>query len=356
MTDWTSTLNVEQAAAALAHARRLVAITHAKPDGDAIGSTLAVVRTALHLGAHAEAWYVGPMPRWSRTVIGTTPSRVFEPGRPVGVPTDFEPGTVFVVDTGTWAQVQEYRPFLAPQRERIVVVDHHVHGDVEVSAHRHLDTSAASCTQILAKICATALQRPVHQLPLDIAEPLFLGLATDTGWFRFSSVSPAVMRLAADLLDAGVDQPRLYQVIEQQDVLGRFRLMGRALCSVSEHRLLNDPRSRVAIMTLTQQDLDQSGADRNDAGGFSDILLSVANIQAAATLIEQADGPEKTIVKASVRSKPGPGAIDVAAAMARLGGGGHVRAAGAKVAGPLSQATRTILEALGASTTPETSR
>ena len=351
---WTSTLRPEDVTARWRDAKRAVVLTHAKPDGDAIGSTLAIARTLMRLGVSTEIRYVGPMPRWSADMIDQTPHSLLEPGPPSStVPVSdesIEPDLIVIADTGTWSQVQEYRAWLEPRRNRIIVIDHHVRGDLDLTDMRFVQASAASCTQILATLCSLALDvGPPTKLPAEIAEPLYLGLATDTGWFRYSSVTPATLRLAGDLLEAGVNHTRLYGFIEQQDVLSRWRLLGRAMSSLRAFNVLDGHGGKVAIIRLTSADFEQTGGDRNDSGGFSDMLLSVSEIRAAATLIEQRGEHGDTVIKVSVRSKPGSHAIDVNAAMASLGGGGHVRAAGAKLACTLGEAERKVLAAMNAS-------
>jgi phosphoesterase RecJ-like protein len=362
-TQWTSSLTVHETAQAWRQAKRAIVLTHAKPDGDAVGSTLAVARTLALLGASTEIWYVGPMPRWGQVganettaqersvVIGSTPCRVFEPGAAIAPGRCDEPDLIVVVDTGTWSQVQECKEWITQRQNRVIVIDHHVRGDADMAARRHLMTDAASCTEILAPVCVAALGlHGPSALPTEIAEPLYLGLATDTGWFRFESVKPRTQRLAGDLLDAGVDHTRLYRIIEQQDLLPRWQLLGRALVGLTSHRVSDGQGGVVALLRLRQEDFDATGADRNETGGFSDMLLSVSDVRAAGLLIEQAGEGGSTIVKVSMRSKPGPPqyAIDVNAAMATLGGGGHVRAAGAKIAGTMDQAVSRVLRALKA--------
>ena len=180
------------------------------------------------------------------------------------------------------------------------------------------------------------------KLPRNVAEPLYLGIATDTGWFRHSSVTPATLRLTADLLQAGVDHTRLFRVIEQQDQASRWRLLGRALRSLELH-----DNGRIALLSLTLEDFRDSGADRNDTSGFADMLLTVASVQLSVVFTEQESAPgREALTKLSLRSKPGPDAIDVNALASRLGGGGHARAAGAKINAPIDQARAIFLKAI----------
>lgn len=345
---WGSSVSLDDVCALLQRARRVVITTHAKPDGDAIGSVLALSRSLIHIGKAVECWLVGPIPRWTRNMTGPTPFRELAPGVPLkpvdNAPLVREPDAFVVVDTGSWSQIAEVRPALEGRSAQTIIVDHHLHGDAEIAMARFVQTSGASCTQVLAPLCASLVG--VHnpaRLPVDIAEPLYLGLATDTGWFRYSSVTPATLRLAADLVEAGVDHTKLYRLIEQQDLAGRWRLLGRALQSLEI-----TPDGRVALMRLTRDDFAACQADPNDTGGFADMLLTVASVQVAIVLTEHAGaaGSPTPLVKLSFRSKPGPGAIDVNQVARTLGGGGHARAAGARVSGDLDSAAKQVLGAL----------
>jgi phosphoesterase RecJ-like protein len=181
-------------------------------------------------------------------------------------------------------------------------------------------------------------------LPRDVATPLFLGLATDTGWFRFSNVRQQTLALAARLIGAGVDHASLYEMIEQQNTAARMRLLARALSSLELHK-----HASIALMSLTQADFKEAGADSEDTGGFADGPMSVVGVQVVVTLTEMTKpGDPNPLTKASLRSKPGPHAIDVAAVCNKLGGGGHARAAGVKLKLPLASAREVVLKALQA--------
>ena len=257
-----------------------------------------------------------------------------------------DPDLCVIVDTGAWTQLAEMRPWLEPRPDRNIILDHHLHGDSAAATRRYIDPACASCTQVIAPLCVKLCGlSSAATLPLDVAEPLYLGLATDTGWFRYSSVSPATMRLAADLIEAGVDHTKLYGLIEQQDVVGRWRLLGRALNTLELHSVRSTDDT--ATMSLTMADFDSTGAERNDTAGFADMVLTVASVQVAAVLTENPVNPgEPPLTKFSLRSKPGPGAIDVNKVCQTLGGGGHARAAGAKIRLDLAGAKQALLEAL----------
>jgi phosphoesterase RecJ-like protein len=274
------------------------------------------------------------------------------PARPAtrtdGTPFTSGAAAFAVVDTGSWSQLAEMRPVLQGHADRTVLIDHHLHGDADVAALRLIDPRCASATQALAPVCCllAGVEAPCSsRLPLPVARALYLGLATDTGWLRYSSVTPATLRLAADLLEAGVDHTALYRLIEQQDEPARWRLLGRALGTLELHgvRAPGD----VAVMTLTAADFAATGASRNDTNGFADMVLTVASVEVSVVLTEQDPAPgEGPVTKLSFRSKPGPNAVDVNALAQTLGGGGHARAAGGKVKAGLAETKRRLLESM----------
>jgi bifunctional oligoribonuclease and PAP phosphatase NrnA len=339
---YASTDSVDALIAFIRRARSALVVTHAKPDGDAVGSSVGLARTLARLGVDAGLLYVGPVPGWAEQFTRELPLRTIAPGTPID-PVGMTPDLVVIVDTGSWSQLSELRPLLQPRADRSIIIDHHLHGDPNVAERRLIQRSAASCTQVLAPLCAGLLGvSSCSALPLEIAEPLYLGLATDTGWLRYSSVSPATLRLAAELLEAGVDHTRLYRIIEQQDAPARWMLFGRALTSLEIAR-----SGSVAIMSLSNRDFAETGAERDQTNGFADMLLTVASVELSVVLSEQ-DAPSGTapVTKLSFRSKPGPGAIDVNVLAKTFGGGGHARAAGAKFSGTVSETKARLLSSL----------
>lgn len=346
---WRSTVSVNEMADWIGSMRTAVLLTHVKPDGDAMGSTLALAR-AINLSRRttgavsaAECWYASPMPEWSSHLTGTTKCRVIEPGQPT--PGSFDPEAVIICDTGSWSQLEPFRAFIEERLERTAIIDHHLQGDPEVADHRLVDTTAAAAAQPVAGVCCRLLGvGSPAELPVEVATPLYVGLATDTGWFRHSNVDARVMRLGADLLEAGADHVALMEMIEQRDRPSRLRLMHRALGSLE---LV--PGKHLAVMSLTTADFRESGAAPGESGGFIDIPRTVPSIRVTALLTEQEDA-KGVFTKVSMRSKPtgwdGKEPVDVNAVCQTFGGGGHARASGARIRAPLAEARTMLVEAV----------
>jgi bifunctional oligoribonuclease and PAP phosphatase NrnA len=346
---WTSNATLDQIASHLRGKRRVVVLTHVKPDGDAIGSTLAVVRTlnamrglppdVLTDDACAQAWYFGPKPTFYDRILRGAPATNYEHrSHPGG-----EPDAVVILDTGSWQQLEQVRDWLEPRADRAVVIDHHRQGDAATGARRHIDTSAAAACQLAAELCRRLLGLDsIARLPRDIAQACYLGLATDTGWFRHSNVTPEVFRTAAHLLEAGVDAAELYRVVEQCDREARVRLRGRALTGMRLH-----DEGRFALMSITRRDLAETGAEMGDAGGFADDAQVIESVRVVAMFTEsEPDAQGRPVTKVSLRSKEAAGGVDVNQVGRRFGGGGHMRAAGARIAAPIDEAMNRVLAAL----------
>lgn len=357
MSTWTTTHSLAQIAARLATARSIVVLTHQKPDGDAVGSSVALVRALNATGTpglkpRAEAWYAGPFPPWMGDIIGATPHKRFEGNNQP--PRHADPEVIVIVDTGSWSQLEPFADFIRGRASEIIIIDHHRQGDAEIGEWRHLATDTAAACMPVAELCRALLNAPsLTAIPEEIATPLYLGTATDTGWFKHSNVNRAVMQLAGDLLAAGARNTWLYQCIEQRDSLGRLKLLARALSTIE----LAD-EGRLAIMTLKKQDFEESGAAPGESGGFVDFPALMPNVRVVALLTEASDyeradeggdpgaAKMRIITKISMRSKEGAKAVDVNAAAKKFGGGGHIRAAGARVQASMEETRRMVIDAV----------
>ena len=332
-----------EAAAWLKGARTVAVATHFKADGDAVGSSLALARALRRRDptVQVEVWYAGVLPDYLPAIIRDTPWRHLDSSPPNAQDT---PEAIVVTDTGAWTQLGPLDAFLRGKAGQTLIIDHHLSGDPEMADRRIIDAGAASAAQLVAGVACELLGCPAASLPEPVATPLYLGTATDTGWFRYSNVTPAVFRLAADLIQAGVPHTELFRVVEQRDKPGRVRLYGRALASLE---LLD--KDRVALMNLTEADFKAAGAQPGDTGGFADRLLAIESVLVAVVFNESRDHEGRPVTKLSLRSKPGPNAVDVNVVSGALGGGGHARAAGARHTGSLTEARAALLGALGLS-------
>jgi phosphoesterase RecJ-like protein len=316
---YTSNTTVAEVARRLRGAPRVALTTHHRADGDAIGSVLALARALHALGRQAHIYTIGrPEPNVA-PLVGSTPCTSDEHPDP---PDDHD--AIVVADTGAWSQLGPLGDWLRRHRQRVICLDHHTHGD-DVAALRLVDTSAAATAQVALQVI-DHLGVPITGEPFGIGEALFLGLATDTGWFRFANADARAFADAARLMQTGVNNARLYQLVEQTDRPQKMTLAARALGTIRHLR-----GGAVALMVLRMRDFHETGATGDDVSGLVNLPLSVASVRVSILLTQIA--PDHT--KVSFRSKPpledGTGSSDVNALAMRLGGGGHVHAAGARL-------------------------
>lgn len=341
--DYLTNTTVDDLARELRGAGRVLVTTHQKPDGDALGSVLAVVRACEAIGVAAEGWVVDPCEGNLRSFEGATRVSHVHPRRPE------LPGDAFdlavVVDTGAWTQLEVIAPWLRARHDRVIGFDHHARGD-QVAARRVVDVGCGSCTALLARL-VDALGVPLaagadERGRGSIAEALYMGLATDTGWFRFPNARAAEFALAARLLEAGVDKDAMYQQIEQSSRAERVELQG---CALSSLEMIAS--GRIALMRLRADDFTETGAMLEETAGIVNIPMEIAAVRASILVVEDT---QAGIIKLSFRSKPADDSgafIDVNELASRFGGGGHVHAAGAKQQGTLDDVVARVRAAVG---------
>ncbi|MDP7028828.1 MAG: DHH family phosphoesterase [Phycisphaerales bacterium] len=331
---YASTATLEDLAARIGAAETIVCTSHEKPDGDAMGSVMGLVR-ALSSSKRMHAWLLGSVPPPIAGLARDT--EWVQIAGPEDIPS-VEPDLIILLDTGAWSQIKPLAGWLADRADRVIGIDHHASGD-DPAPVRYVDATAASCTMLVQSLLGVL----GIELDVAVAEPLFAGLATDTGWFRQANADAAAFEAASHLLATGVDKDRLFREIEETARPARLSLVARALASVQWSR-----GGAVATMRLTRADFDQTDGRRSDVTGLVNAPLVVSGAELSVLLIEERDGG----VKASLRSKPPatPGGpfVDARAIAQHLGGGGHVHAAGVSLEGPIDCGADAIAEAIAA--------
>ncbi len=343
----TSNLDLAAAADLIKKAEGTVFITtHTKPDGDAYGSVVALASALTQMGKQTFACFAPPVPAALADLNGNHLTHVLSDS--TSIP---DCGLYIVLDTGAWSQVEPMRPVIEPNLAKTLIIDHHLSGDID-AAHKYVDAKAGACAEVMAELLDLLAGGGSggksggggFQWDTVIAQALFVGIGSDTGWFRFSNTRPSTHRLAARLLEMGVDHADLFARLHQTERPAKLALLTRALDSL---KLLAD--GKAAVMCLTAQDFQETGALEEETERLIDVPQQVGTIQVVALVTESTiDTPDGTqpLARISFRSKPGPGAVNVADLAGQFGGGGHARAAGAKLQAPVDQARMRVTEAL----------
>lgn len=319
---YESNTTMQAVAELLKTARRVRVTTHAKPDGDAMGCVIALTRALELAGVQAEGVVAGPVAKSVGSIAGTERIHLFDESA------TFEPVDLqVIVDTGAWSQVAPMKPLLEPMLEKTIIVDHHLGGDIEAK-HLVIDATCGACAMLVAQLVSQLVGSEAEAFAdQEIREALYVGLATDTGWFRFSNVSPDAFALAGRLLKAGVEPAELYRKSEQMERPEKLKLLRRAIDSLE--LIAGD---RAAVIVLGPEDFQASGGRFGETDRFVDLPQMVETVDVV-VLITQAPAEEAgdDLIRLSFRSKAGADAINVADLAKQFGGGGHARAAGARV-------------------------
>jgi len=294
-----------EVASALRGATRVCLACHEKPDGDAVGSLLALSLVLRRLGAET-------YPSWSAASVEAVAPYAWLPGKDHLVQvSDMPPDVpVFVaVDCGAAERLGELEE-IARRAPCLINIDHHPGNDD--FGHLNVVVPAASSTAELVASLAEALG---VELDRDIATCLYVGVVTDTGRFQYANSSPHTLRLAASLLEHGVPAPIIAQELFESAPFGFLKLVGRLL----ERATLYE-EERFIYSWLQRSDLDETGVTPQETDGLIDAIRSTRAADVAALFKQQLDGSYRV----SLRSKgPSVGVI----ARAR-GGGGHELASG----------------------------
>jgi len=309
--------------------RRFVLTTHVRPDGDALGSELAMAGILEALGKDVLLCNDFAVPPNLRFLDSGHKHRRL--GVDVSAEQLGDREVLIILDTTAWAQLGAMADIIKTTKAVKVVLDHHVSGD-DLGAELFKDSDAEATGRLVIE-AADQLGVPVG---LKIAEPALAALTTDTGWFRFSSTTADTLRLAARLVEAGARPDRLYKELYENDSQARLQLIGRALVHTQ-----TELSGRLIHTWLDQADFNASGALPSDSEDIINMTLSVGGTQVAVILVEQPKGG----FKISFRSRC---EVDCSEIAELFGGGGHKKAAGAFLNEPLDAAREKILDAVRA--------
>lgn len=310
-------------AAAVADALRartsFILTSHARPDGDAIGSQLALALALDALGKRVRLLDRDPVPGIYRHFPGA--DRVEVSPRATG---DADAAVLLECSDLTRPEVEGL------DRYFVVNIDHHI-GNRMYGAVNWFDPSAAACGEMVADVIDAL---GVAWTP-EIATHLYLAITTDTGCFRYGPISARTFEICRRIAGTGVEPARLSREIFESFGMGRVRLMGAMLAAMELHF-----DNRFALLYFDEEMLARFGATLDDTEGLVNLPLNARECLAVALFKRQSPG----IFRVSLRSK---GAVDVRGVAARWSGGGHTNAAGATLTGELPALKAALIEAVG---------
>jgi len=320
MIDWSSFASL------IERHERFVLTTHVRPDCDGIGSVLALASALRSKGK--EATIVVPFttpPGLEFLIDGVdAPKRI---GHDITAEELETYDALIICDTSSWAQLADMADVVRETKLEKIVVDHHAIGD-DIGATLFTDSTVEATGRLIVEIF-DALE---VELNVQTASWLFAAIATDTGWFRFSSVTSETYHVIARLVDVGVRPDDLYRQLYEQDKISRLQLIGLAIS-----RVATELDGRVIHTYLHQADFKKLDSHPSESEDVINMLLTVDGVEAAVILVELSTGGYKL----SFRSRC---EMDCSQVAAELGGGGHKKAAGAFLDLPFEEAQKKALE------------
>ena len=295
--------------------QRFVISSHSRPDGDSLGSQLAMAFALQALGKDV-------------TVVNfdaAAPPFMAFPGVPGIV---IAPSVEGDFDAAIVMECSDYARTGVTGLDRFftINIDHHP-GNTSYGQINWFDPSAAACAEMVFDV----VQALGVQMTIEIATHIYIAILTDTGSFHFSNLSPRTFDICRQLLEAGVDPVRVARQVYDSASVGRLKLCGAIM-----NGMCVDATGRVAVLYLDHEMARVAGATYDDTEGIINQPLMVKDVQAV-IFFRQADGDDYRV---SLRSK---GAVDIGAVAKEFGGGGHKNAAGCSAAGPIDELRKTFV-------------
>lgn len=296
--------------------------THIQPDGDGIGSAIALYH---HLTlAGKKAWIVSPSP---------TPEKfeVVDPGKVIQV---YQPGfqlptvdAVIIVDTNEVKMLGPMTPAVESLKVPILFVDHHVK-ELQNTQDHLIDEFAGSSGELIYRLVKSVN----GEINLDMANALYVAILTDTGNFRYHRTSPSTHETVAELIRKGVKPESIFQSVFGKDSISKLRLLGEVLKG-----LQTDCDGKLVWVSISKQARHESQATLEDTESFIGHLTLLRGVRIVALFREEDNGGTKL----SLRGMNNQPVIEIAK---KFGGGGHRFAAGAKIQKPLAETISLVLK------------
>lgn len=313
----------------------IVIVGHKNPDGDAVGSCLAMFFFLKELGHNATVIVPNDFPDFLKWLPGSETMVIYEKDVEKSLSLISEADLIFTLDFNSLGRIGNMQEPLENSNAKFVMIDHHQQPD-DYAVATYSDTSMSSTCEMVYNFIK-GLDR-LDVLNVEIATNLYTGIITDTGSFRFSSTSPETHRVAAHLLECGANNAVIHQNIYDTNSPDRMKLLGVALNNL---KIL--PEYHTAYISLTQKELDANNFKKGDTEGFVNYALSIKGIVFAVIFIEN---KQEKIVKMSLRSKGDFSVNDVA--RTHYEGGGHINAAGGRSSHSLNKTISEFISILPA--------
>ncbi len=287
--------------------------THVNPDGDGIGSELALYHYLKSIGKKPSIVNCSSTPDNFRYLTTNQEVQKFNEDDSTAVFKDYD--AAFVLDIGNYARLKEVGQLIEFHKVPTICIDHHPKEDDKFD-HYFLDTEASATGELIYDLL-TGLNA---ELTLSMADAIYSAIMADTGSFRFSNTTEKTHRIAAEMLEKGVNPESIWSFVYGDIPPERISLQALVMDNIQY-----DLDGKLAWVSVSEKMLKRAGADSKHLEGFTDYLRNIRGVKASVVLLELGD----ELTKMSFRSK---GDFDSNLFAKRFGGGGHKYASGARVA------------------------
>jgi phosphoesterase RecJ-like protein len=297
--------------------KKIAIIPHRSPDGDAMGSTLALYHFLLKINQQPIIIAPNDFPNFLGWLPGAENVLIYENDRKNCTTILNEAELVFTLDFNALHRTGEMEQVLNKLTVPFIMIDHHQKPD-DYAAVTYSDTSIGSTCEMIFNFISYLGK--IDLLDKTIGTCIYTGIMTDSGSFRFPSTTSKTHKVVAELIDLGVENSKIHNQVFDSNSFNRLQLLGRALQNM---KII--PERKTAYISLSQKELDEFHYVKGDTEGVVNYALSIEGIHFAAIFIEHRD---ENVIKISFRSQ---GSFDVNQfARDHFQGGGHINAAGGK--------------------------
>ena len=309
----------------LQKAENILITTHLNPDGDAIGSELALYKWLKSQGKNTQIVNSSPTPCNCQFLDKGNEIKVFDPQNPPDIEQDC---VICFLDVGEWERLGKISKWLKSTQNLKICIDHHQdsNGIADIS---WVDTESAATGEMIFLL----LKEADAEITLDIALALYTAIATDTGSFRYANTRAVSHQIIAELLSYGVKVSEVESAINEKNSWNKMWIFGDVLST-----LKSKAKGKIAWTCITMEQMNKTGAQVEDLDGLVELFRTIEEV-AIGILFREMD---KNKTKINLRAK---GHYDMAKLAGQFGGGGHIGAAGAVVEKPMSELIPNVLKA-----------
>ena len=295
--------------------KNIVITTHRGPDGDAMGSSLALYNLLINIGHKVNVITPNDYASFLNWMPGNDTVIEYDGNEEKSILITSKADIIFMLDFNSITRLDNFSQTVSDSKAFKVLIDHHQDPDMEIADLIFSDSTSCSTAQLLYELIEA--MNMTNDINMDIAECLYVGIMTDTGSFKYNSTTSRTHNVIANLIDKGARNSKIHDLIYDNSSADRMKLLGYCI----NDKLLLYPENNAAIISLTDEELNRFNFKKGDTEGIINYALAIKGIIFAVLIVQRGD-----IVKLSLRSK-GNFKVNLIANK-YFNGGGHTNASG----------------------------